>query len=171
MTTKSKDKLMADAAETVSSIGKETFESVVAMSAQAAAEGYKQAAQFGKDQLEASKTGYEKLATFGKGNLEAYSAASSAALSGLETFYEEFVEYSKKAVAQNADLMQRFSTAKTPQDILELQFEAMNLVVNRSISETTKLNKIATDTATKVVAPLKDRFEGNVEAFVKPLFG
>jgi phasin family protein len=170
MSTKSKDKPTADAAE-MASIGQETFETVVAMSAQAAAEGYKQAAQYGKDRLEATKTGYEKLATFGKGNLEAYSAASSAVLSGLETFYEEFVDYSKKAVAQNVDLMQRFTTAKTPQEMLELQFEAMNLMVNRSITETTKLNKIAADTVTKVAAPLKDRFEGNVEALVKPFFG
>jgi hypothetical protein len=170
MTTKSKDK-SADAAETVSSIGKETFESVVAMSAQAAAEGYKNAAQFSKDQLEATKAGYEKLAAFGKGNFEAYSAASSAALSGLETYYEELVGYSKKAVAMNIDMMQRFSTVKTPQEILELQSEAMNVLVNGSITETTKLNKIATDTVTKVVAPIKDRFEGNVEALVKPFFG
>jgi phasin family protein len=169
MTTKTKDK--ADAADYASSVGKETFESVVAMSAQAAAEGYKNAAQFSKDQLEAAKTGYEKLATFGKGNLEAYSQASSAALSGLETYYEEFVGYSKKAVAQNVDLMQKISAIKTPQEMMELQLEALNAMFNGSITETTKLNKIAADTVTKVVAPIKDRFESNAEAFVKPLFG
>ena len=71
MTTKAKDR-----AETAQSVGMETLESVVAMSAQAAAEGYKNAAQFSKEHLEATKSGYEKFAAFGKGNLEAYSAAS-----------------------------------------------------------------------------------------------
>jgi phasin family protein len=171
MTTKPKDKFAADTADTMASVGKETFETVVSMSAQAAAEGYKNAAQFGKEQLEATKTGYEKIAAFGKGNLEAYSAASAAALSGLESFYEEFVDYSKKAVAQNVDLMQKVAAAKTPQEMLELQFDAVNMLVNRSISENTKLNKIAADTAAKVAQPLKDRFDGNVSIFTKPLFG
>src|SRR5690606_34113483 len=89
MTTKSKP--AADAAESMAALGKETFESVLSMSAQATAEGYKNAAQFGKEQLEATKAGYEKLASFGKGNLEAYSQASAAALSGMESFYEEWV--------------------------------------------------------------------------------
>ena len=166
MTTKPKDR-----AETAQSVGMETLESVVAMSAQAAAEGYKNAAQFSKEQLEATKSGYEKFAAFGKGNLEAYSAASAAALSGIEAYYQEFVDYSKKAVAQNVDLMQKFSAVKTPQEIVELQFEAMNSVFNRAISEGTKLNKIATDTVAKSVQPIKERVEGTVDALVKPFFG
>jgi len=165
------NKTSADTAETIASVGKETFETVVSMSAQAAAEGYKNAAQFGKEQLEATKTGYEKFVTFGKGNLEAYSAASAAALSGLEAYYEEVVDYSKKAVAQNVDLMQRVSSAKTPQEMLELQFEAMNNLFNRSITETTKLNKIAAETFAKCAQPIRERVEGNVEAFVKPFVG
>jgi phasin family protein len=168
-----KDKATAanDTAETIANVGKETIESVVFMSAQAAAEGYKNAAQFGKEQLDATRTGYEKFAAYGKGNLDAYSAASAAAIAGFEAYYEHLVDYSKKAVAQNMEMVQKFYAAKTPQDALDLQFEAMNTFVNRVINEGTQFNKLAADTMTKFVQPLKDRMEGNVDAFVKPFLG
>ena len=171
MTSKPKDKSAADPVETFASVGKEALESAVSMSAQAAAEGYQNAAQFGKEQLEAGKAGYEKAVVLGKGNLEAYSAASAAALSGFETYYEEIVDYTKKAVAQNVELMHRVYAVKTPQELLDLQFQAVNSLLDRSIAETTKLNKIAATAVTNAVEPLKARFEGNVDAFVKPLFG
>jgi len=169
-----KDKVTAaanDTAETIAAVGKETLESVVFMSAQAAAESYKNAAQFSKEQLDATKTGYEKFAAYGKGNLEAYSAASAAMIAGFEAYYEHLVDYSKNAVAQNMEMVQKLYTAKTPQDALDLQFEAVNTMVNRVISEGTKFNKLAADTMTKFVQPLKDRMEGNVDAFVKPFLG
>jgi phasin family protein len=160
-----------DTVETIASVGKETLESVVFMSAQAAAESYKNAAQFSKEQLDATKSGYEKAAAYGKGNLEAYSAASAAMIAGFETYYEHLVDYSKKAVAQNMEMVQRFYTAKTPQEALDFQIEAVNTMVNRVISESTQFSKLAADTATKFVQPLKDRMEGNVDAFVKPFLG
>ncbi len=169
-----KDKVTAaanDTVETIANVGKETIESVVFMSAQAAAEGYKNAAQFGKEQLDATKSGYEKFAAYGKGNLEAYSAASSAMIAGMEAYYEHLVDYSKKAVAQNMEMVQKFTAVKTPQEALDFQFEAMNTFVNRVISESTQFNKLAADTVTKFVQPLKDRMEGNVDAFVKPFLG
>src|SRR3569832_1211868 len=91
-----KDKVTAaanDTVETIASVGKEILESVVIMSAQAAAEGYKNAAQFSKEQLDATRSGYEKFAAYGKGNLEAYSAASAAMIAGFEAYYAHLVDY------------------------------------------------------------------------------
>jgi len=170
--TKPKDKAAGlDAVEAMATVGKETFESMMSMSTKAAADGYKSASAFGKDQLDATKAGYDKFAAFGKGNFEAVSTASTAAISGAEAYYEEVVDYAQKATALNVELMQKFFSIKTPQEFFEVQSEAMNLMVSRSISESTKLSKLAADTMTKVVTPLKARAEGNVDSYVKPFMG
>jgi len=170
--TKPKDKAVGlDAVEAMAAVGKETFESVMSMSTKAAADGYKSASAFGKDQLDAAKAGYDKFAAFGKGNFEAVSVASTAALSGVEAYYEEVVDYTKQATAQNVELMQKFFAVKTPQEFFDIQSEALNLMVSRSISESTKLSKLAADTLTKVASPLKARAEGNIDSYVKPFMG
>jgi phasin family protein len=172
--TKPKDKAATvglDAVEAMATVGKETFDSMMSMSTKAASDGYKSASTFGKDQLEAAKSGYDKMAAFGKGNFEAVSASSTAALSGVEAIYEEVVDYTKTATAQNVDLMQKFFAVKTPQEFFEVQTEAMNLMVSRSISEGTKLSKLASETMTKFVTPLKARAEGNIDSYVKPFLG
>lgn len=170
--TKPKDKVAGlDAVEAMATVGKETFESVMSMSTKAASEGYKSASAFGKDQLDAAKSGYDKIAAFGKGNFEAVSASSTAALAGVEAYYEEVVDYAKTATAQNVDLMQKFFAVKTPQEFFDVHTEALNLMVSRSISEGTKFSKMASDTLAKTVAPLKARAEGNVDSYVKPFLG
>lgn len=170
--TKPKDKAVGlDAVEAMAAVGKETFESVISMSTKAASDGYKNASAFGKDQLDSAKAGYDKAAAFGKGNFEAVSVASTAALSGVEAYYEEVVDYAKTTAAQNVELMQKFFAVKTPQEFFDIQSEAMNLMVSRSISQTTKLSKMAGDTMTKFVTPLKARAEGNIDSYVKPFMG
>lgn len=169
---KPKDKVIGlDAVESMATVGKETFESLMSMSTKAASDGYKNASAFSKEQIDASKVGYDKAAAFGKGNMEALSAASSAALSGVEAYYEEVVDYTTKATAQNVDLMQKFFAVKTPQEFFEIQSEAMNLMLSRTVAQSTKLSKMATETVTKVTDPIKVRVESNVNSFVKPLLG
>ena len=47
-------------------MGKETIETVITMSTEAAQEGYKNASAYGKERLDAAKDGYEKAAAEGK---------------------------------------------------------------------------------------------------------
>ena len=169
---KPKDKVVGlEAVESMAAVGKETFESLMSMSTKAASDGYKNASAFSKEQIDAGKVGYDKAAAFGKGNMDALSAASAAALSGVEAYYEEVVDYTTKATAQNVDLMQKFFAVKTPQEFFDIQSEALNLMLSRSVSEGTKLGKIAADTAAKVTDPIKVRVESNVNSFVKPFLG
>ena len=169
---KPKDKVVGlEAVESMAAVGKETFESLMGMSTKAASDGYKNASAFGKEQIDASKVGYDKAASFGKGNMEALSAASAAALSGVEAYYEEVVDYTTKATAQNVDLMQKFFAVKTPQEFFEIQSEALNLMLSRTVSQSTKLGKMAAETVTKVADPIKARVESNVNSFVKPFMG
>ena len=173
MTTKTKakadaTKTAAETIETVTTVGKETVEAVIAMSTEAAQESNKNASAYGKEQLDAVKDGYEEAAVAGKDNLDAYTAASIAAFAGLEAFYDQVFAYTKKAAAENADMVQKFHAAKTPQEVVDLQFEAVNKSVNRVVAQSTELNKITADAVSKSVAPLKTQFDASVEAFTKP---
>lgn len=175
MTTKSKAstaKPAADAAaetiETIASVGQETLKTAMNMGADAASEGYKNASAYGKEQMDVAKVGYDKLMSYGKDNIVAVEEASSVAVAGAEAYYEQLVDYTKKATAENMDLLQKAFAVKNPQDFFDLQVEAVNKSVNRVIAQTTKLNKIATDTAVKSFEPVKGRVDGAVDSFVKP---
>ena len=174
MTTKAKAKAASatekatETLETIANIGKETVETVLAMGNDTAAEGYKNASAYGKESLDAVKDGYDKFAATGKDNLDASSKATSLAFAGFEAYYGQVLAYTQKAAAENADVVEKFYAAKTPQDLLDVQFEAVNNSVNRVIAQSTELNKIATDTAVKSIAPIKDQIENSVESFVKP---
>lgn len=174
MTTKAKAKTAAatetaaETFETIANVGKETVETVISMSSEAAAEGYKNASAYGKESMDAMKDGYDKMAASGKDNLDACTKAYGAAFAGFEAYYNQMLDYTKKAAAQNADIVEKFYAVKTPQDLLDVQFEAMNNAVNRVIAQTTELNKITTDTMSKAIAPIKAQVESSVEAFVKP---
>ena len=158
----------AETLETVTAVGKETVEAVIAMSTEVAQESYKNASAYGKEQLEAAKDQYEKAAAVGKENFDAYSAASAAALAGFETFCGQMLNYTTRATAENTDIVQKFYAAKTPQEVVELQFEAVNNSVNRVVAQSSELNRITADAITKTVEPLKTQFDSSVEAFSKP---
>lgn len=155
-------------AEKMATAGKEAFETVMKMGADATAENYKNAAAFSKEQLDMTKKSYGKAAVYGKDNLEAMSEATAVMVAGWEAYYEGVVDYTKTAMAENMDLMQRFFTVKTPQEFMDLQVEATNKAVNRVVTQSTKMGTIAADTMTKAFEPIKDRIDTTVEAFVKP---
>ena len=157
----------AETLETVAAVGKETIETVITMSTEAAQEGYKNASAYGKERLDAAKDGYEKAAAAGKENFDAYTAASAAALAGFEAFFDQMLTYTKRATAENTDIVQKFYAAKTPQEVVELQLEAVNNSVNRVVAQSTELNKITANTVAKTVEPLKTQFDSTVETFSK----
>ena len=169
MTTKTKAKASSaqeNAAETLESmatIGKEAVEAAISMGSDAAAEGYKNASEFSKENMDAAKEGYDTFAANGKDNFDAYSVATSAAFAGFEAFYGQVMAYTKKATAENTDIVQKFFGAKSPQDVMDVQAEAVNNSVNRVIAQSAALNEITTDMASKSMAPIKAQFEASVE--------
>ncbi len=158
----------AEVLETIANVGHETVETFLAMGSDTAAKGYKDASAYGKESLDVARVGYDKLIASGKDNLDAYSKATSAVLAGFEAYYGQVLAYTKKAATENADIVEKFYAAKTPQELLDVQFEAVNNSVNRAVAQSTELNKIATDTANKAIAPVKNQIENSVEIFVKP---
>ena len=158
----------AEAVETMASIGKETLDTVMKFGTEAAAEGYKNAAAYGQEQLDVTKTAYDKAIAYGKDNVDAMSEASTMAIAGAEACFTEVADYTRTAMAENLDLMQRMFAVKSPQEFLDIQLEATNKAVTRVVSQSTKMNQIATDSMTKACGPIKARMDEAMETFVKP---
>ena len=157
-----------ETAEQIAAAGKETLETVMKMGTEATAEGYKNAAAFSKEQLQMARDSYGKATVYGKDNLDAMSESAAAVVAGWEAYYEGVVDYTKVAMAENMDMMQRFFSVKTPQEFMDLQIEATNKAVNRVVSQSTKMNQIAADTVTKAFEPIKGRIDSAVDVLVKP---
>lgn len=158
----------ADTAETMAAAGKETFETVLNLSAEAASEGYKTAAAAGKEQLETAKAGYDKFVAQGKEGIDAVSTATAASLAGAEACFDQVSAYTKTATEENVEIVQKAFAAKTPQELFEIQMEVFNNSFNRVVAQSTKINEIVADAATKSFEPIKAQMEKNTEAFVKP---
>ncbi|MDA0240961.1 MAG: phasin family protein [Proteobacteria bacterium] len=158
----------AETAETMAAAGKETFETVLNLSAEAASEGYKTFATAGKEQLETAKAGYDKFVAQSKEGIDAVSAATAASLAGAEAVFDEVSAYTKTATAENVEVVQKAFAAKTPQEFFEIQMEVFNNSFNRVVAQSTKMNEIVADAATKSFEPIKAQMEKSTEAFVKP---
>ena len=60
---------------------------------------------------------------------------------------------------------------KSPQEFLDIQLEAADKSVTRVVSQTTKMNQIATESMTKACDPIKARMDEAMETFVRPYTG
>ena len=74
----------AEAAETVANAGKETLETVIKLGADAATEGYRNAADYGRQQADMARSACEKVLRYGRDNIDAVSEASALAIAGAE---------------------------------------------------------------------------------------
>ena len=161
----------SEAMETMAGVGKETIETAMKVGVEAANEGYKNATAYSREQMEMAKTAYDRSLGYNKENLDAMSEASAVAMAGAEACLTEIADYTRTAMAENLDVMQRLFAVKTPQEFFEIQLEATNKTVNRAVAQTTKLNQIATDSLTKACAPIRARMDETMETFVKPYTG
>ncbi len=158
----------AEAAETVANAGKETLETVIKLGADAATEGYRNAADYGRQQADMARSTCEKVLRYGRDNIDAVSEASALAIAGAEACLTEMADGARTAMAENLALMQRAFAVSSPREFLDIQIEAGNGTINRIIVQTTKINRIAADSVTKASTPLKARLDAAMESFVKP---
>ena len=155
----------AEVVKTLASVGKE-IDTVMKFGNDAAAEGYKNAAAYGQEQRDMTRTAYDKAISYGKDNMEAMSHASALSFVGAEACFTEMANYTRTAVAENLDLMQRLFVAKSPQEFLDIRLEAADKSVTSAANQTTKINQIATESMIKACDPIKTRMDNAMESFL-----
>ena len=110
----------------------------------------------------------EMAKSVGTANLDALAEASALAIDGAQACIAEMADYARNSVARNFDLFERLSTVKTPQEFVAIQIEAGKDTVNRAVAQSTKINRIVSDSVVKASAPFNARANDAMEAMLKP---
>jgi hypothetical protein len=167
-TTEEGAKTAQDTFEAMFVTGRETLETVLKASVDAASEGYEKAVAFSKGQMETSGEGYRKAATVGKENFETFNAVAGAMTAGFEAYSTELVKAAKAMTEQNVALVNKVATARTAQDLASIQMEAMTKGLDAALAQTVEFNKIAAETMARCVGPVKARIDTAVVDFARP---
>jgi len=155
------------AAETAMDASREVFENAVKAGTDAASKMFEQANTVGMNNAEKTAEVYEQATEFGRENMDAFNAMTNAMTAGFEVYSKRMVESFKAASAFNMSCMEKLDTTKTPQEFASIQMETMTESMERSVSEAIELNQMALETMNKSTAPIKDRVENVMAAYVK----
>ncbi|MGF1462169.1 MAG: phasin family protein [Maricaulaceae bacterium] len=126
--------------------------------------------QWGFANQEAFKEGFEKsMAAFGdfnnlgKENLEAVIASFTATGKGLEAVTSNLTNYSKQAMEDSVAAAKALASAKSFQEIVELQSEYTKSAMDAYLGEVKKMSDLMSATMKDSVAPINDRFTSVIE--------
>ena len=161
-TTETVAEVAEKAVEAVTEASREAAENVIKTGTETSADAYDKVVAFGYSQVGKASDAYENAASFGKKNLETLSSVANAVTTGMLAYNSHLIGYWKDTTTANIDYYEQLAAAKCPQDVATSQMDAYSKIAGRSVVEAVELNKIAVDSLTKTVAPVKERFE---EAF------
>jgi phasin family protein len=156
MTTTAKPKTDS-AAEKMQAVGKETMETVMRTSSEAASKGFEQAIDLTRGQVDAAVKSFDDAAAFCRGNLNAFIEAGSACSKGLEDMKTEMVAITRGALEDSVKTAKAFSGARTAKDFMDLQTRFMQNEYEKMVATTTKLGEMAVKLSQDAYAPLTAR--------------
>jgi phasin family protein len=145
------------AAEKMQAVGKETMETVMRTSSEAASKGFEQAVDLTRGQVDAAVKGFDDAAAFSRGNLNAFIEAGSVCSKGLEDMKAEMVAITKGALEDSVKAAKAFSGARTAKDFMDLQSRLVQDEYEKMVATTTRLGELAMKLSQDVSAPLAAR--------------
>ena len=99
-----------------------------------------------------------------KRNLEALVASVTAATKGAEALGAHAMSYTKKAMEQNAQAAKAMTSARTVQEVVELQTSFAKSAMEAYIAEMNRASEIVAATVKDSMRPLNERATSAVEA-------
>ena len=118
-----------------------------------------------KDGVEKSLAGLNDVNAQSKLNLEAVIASVTAATKGAETLSTHVMAYSKSAMETQVAAAKSFSTAKSVQDVIELQTSFAKSAMETYMAEMGKMSEIFAASMKESMKPLNERMTATVERF------
>ncbi|PWC32658.1 TIGR01841 family phasin [Azospirillum sp. TSO35-2] len=159
--------------ETVATQAKEQYEGLVKAGQEQTVKQFEQTASAAKEQFEKATTqilkSYEDLQAAGKANVEALVASSTIAAKGAEDLSREVVAYSQSALDKSITTGKALLTAKSLQEVVELQNAFLKSSFDSLVAETTRIQELTTKVTNEALAPLNARVTATVETFSKPI--
>ena len=160
--------------EDVVAVQKESIETVVRASADAATKGVDKAVALTKEQVEAAvKAGavafknYEELLQFGKDNVEAVVQSGSIVVKGVQDLSQSLVVLAQSSMDEQVAAGKALIGAKSLKEVIDLSSSMAKSNFEKLMAEGTKLTQISTKLAEEAFVPLSSRMSAAVEKFFK----
>jgi phasin family protein len=116
-----------------------------------------------KDAVEKSLAGLNEANAHSKKNLEAVIASVTAATKGAEALGAEAMTFSKTAVEKQVAAAKSLSTAKSVQEVVELQTTFAKSALEAYMAEVAKMSEIVTASLKDSMKPINERVTAAVE--------
>jgi phasin family protein len=116
-----------------------------------------------KDAVEKSLSALNEANGYSKKNLEAVIASVTAATKGAEALGAQAVAYSKKSVEEQVAAAKSLSSAKSIQEVVELQTAFAKSALEGYIAEVTKASETVAASVKDSLKPLNERVTAVVE--------
>jgi phasin family protein len=118
-----------------------------------------------KDGVEKTLAAFSEANTHSKKNLEAVVASVSAAAKGAEALSAQAVAFSKTAFETQVNAAKTLATAKTPQEIFELQTALAKSAFDSYVGEVGRMSETFAASFKESLKPLNDRVNDVVGKF------
>lgn len=116
-----------------------------------------------KDNVEKSLAALNEANAVSKRNLEAVIASVAAATKGAEELGAQAIAFSKSAFENQVTAAKSFSTAKSVQEVVELQTAFAKSAMEAYMAEVGKMSEIVSSSAKESLKPLNERVTAVVE--------
>ncbi len=158
----------------VVAVQKETIETVVRASADAATKGVDKAVAMTKEQVDAAvKAGavafknYEEMLQFGKENVEAVVKSGSIVAKGVQDLSHSLVTLAQASIDEQVAAGKALIGAKSIKEVMDLSSSMAKTNFDKLMAEGSKLTQLSTKLAEEAFSPITTRVTAAVERFFK----
>jgi phasin family protein len=116
-----------------------------------------------KDGVEKSLAGLNDLNAQSKQNLEAFVASATATAKGAESLNAQAMAYGKTAVEKHVEAVKAISSARSIQEVIELQSTYAKSAIETYITELNRASETFSATVKTAFRPLNERATAAVE--------
>jgi phasin family protein len=116
-----------------------------------------------KESVEKSLAAFGEVNTHSKKNLEAVVASVTAATKGAETLGAHAMAYSKKSMDDNVAAAKTLASAKSVQEVVELQTTFAKTAFETYMAEMNKMTEIVAASFKESLSPINERVTALVE--------
>lgn len=112
-----------------------------------------------------AQASFAEFAGFGRENFDAFVKASTIAAQGYGAIGQRWVDFTRASLEKGIEAGRAVATAKSVKDAVELQSDFARTVLDRYVTETTKLSELSAKTTTEALAPIQKRINEVVSKF------
>jgi len=140
---------------------------------QAGKQTVEQAVAATKEQVEKASTaalkGYDEVATMNKTSMDAYVKSSNIFVKGVEDLGKAYFAFAQTTAESNAAAAKKLMTAKTINDVVDIQADIARTGFDSWVAESTKMSEMGMKVANEAIEPIQAQFTAVVEKMTKPV--